>query len=443
MGSGVARMVRACVAATGTATVALFLPIGGCLSSGGCLASSAAPLPPRHGLGSSMLLAGHALLYSRERDGVVEVCWHAPGAREPAVLYRTRPGNLWPWIPAKFGYAPSPDGRWLLAWEVVEAPLHSPKQANSTIWSAVPIAGGRAVRIGKEAGTPFLLPYWLSYDRALLEGDTVLGGEGEVTVFDVNARRLSRRLPRPLRVRATSLWFAARADEVRLVAYVQHHYSSALELFGGALDVSHLSSDLARLSMLVSSPPDRSDWDPPEYFLLRSLGLPLAEPPGGFQARHMMYPSVAVDLPRRRLGLAFVAEQPATPEPAPGVAGPAAGYAAAISVVEMDSPVPRAETRRVSLAPWRGQWDLGSGRLAVPVPHYDPSHIQIYFGDLRWSCDGAYLSFTRYATPGAARQWGIPETTVLVFDAESWQEVAAVYGGSNAFVVPVHSVPEP
>jgi hypothetical protein len=362
-----------------------------------------------------------------------EICWQALDSSQVRVIYTARRSQLGKYIPDDLGYLPSPDGRYLLVWDTTSTLVRDGQVAYNTHWLVVKVADGTLTDLG-ESEQALLLPHWQDSQHVLLEGDITLEGDAAIACFDVATGKLSKPLPK---VRWPTLssasWLENLVAQARLAVYAQRHYAAALECFtlmsgrarGGVAELSDYF--VGQLGWFYS--------DPPEHFILRPIGIPSLGEVDGPNNTRFLYPQAACSADGRAVAYSWIRQQG---QPTSSRKGESRGpFAASVDVfLQSASGSWPEEPRRIILAPWE-RWAPGRDRLAVPGPPPTPRHIQINFRDLRWSWDARYLSFTRHATESAASTYRLPLSSVLVFDALTWEKVMEIPDAQNAFVVPL------
>jgi hypothetical protein len=358
------------------------------------------------------------------------VYWHDGG-----IYYRTLTGPAarrvyQPARPARSpsvraGYLPSPDGQWLLVWETPAK--EDGTYGDRTWWRLVSVPRGEVTDIDQTPGPPWLLPYWQDARHLLFQGEVALNdAAASSAVYDLDSRQLSRPLSAlreatPQYSRSIRDWL----DRTRLTLYAQQHYLSELAALGRTLWA--VPGEATRLSAYLWDLPHA---DPPEYLLLRNLGLPLGTEMslarGGYS--DAFAPRVAPAPDGTTAAVSVIREGAA-----PGGPGVREGYGplgACLDVLFLGSEGQFGTARQLRTVRWSRD-DVPLGKLALPPPVPTHGIFQAAFADLRWSADGRYLVYGLYAA-GAS--------TVSVVDAQSWKEVLTIEHASSAFPMPAAGI---
>jgi len=368
-------------------------------------------------------LANHAVVYACQRahphsDPTWVVLYQSGADQANArVVYEAAPG--YGGLMDGFGFLPSPGGRWLHVWETVVGPEHG---AQKTRWFVIELATGRHISVGEQPGRTGLLPYWLDDDRLCLEKGR------ESAVFNARTGELTGPLPTVLasierpdqgeRYIDSLQPRDAYAFEWRRV-YVERHY---------ATEMKGLRSSLDRLGTAWGVTPYRTakwpDAESPETFLLRPLGVVRLY---GWRSLKTNWPSVAVsplgDLIARsamvRPGMIHSSAPASSERAAPG--NPRGVFRARLDVYDLPL----------------GNWVWGTEipgdltRTDSDVFWDFPNATDPWFGAIRWSSDGWYLSFTSSVTLNGQRT-----ANATVVDTRTWQQVLTLPDARNLFVVP-------
>jgi hypothetical protein len=368
-------------------------------------------------------LQNHAIVYARQRAhphaAPTWVILYQNGADEASstrVVHESAVTYNWTLIDG-FGFLPSPGGRWLLVWETIRG---AEEGSQKTLWFVVELATGRHMKVGEQPGRVGLLPFWLDDDRLSLEKGC------QDTVFDARTGTLAAPLP-PV---AASLERPNQGEERYIDPlqphdaeafewrhlYVEHHFAAEMAELRAFLGMSETAWGMAPYLRTTKWPPP----DSPETLLLRPLGVVKLHGHRSFQAN---WPSVAVS--------------------------PTHALIARSAVIE----VGRRNTRTIVFQAHLDVYDLHSGERVwgtaiahdlsrrghgmMPSPFADnvyldfPNTSEPWFGALRWSSDGKYLSFTNPVTVNGQRT-----ANATVVDARTWRQVLVLEDASDVFVVP-------
>ncbi len=366
------------------------------------------------------LLHGHAVIYARQRvrrqpDGATPTEWtvywqKGSDPSEARVLYTSTPG--YGPTPARFGYLPSPDGRWLHIWETVEL---NPNRVK-TQWVVVEVSGARRLRIGESPGMVGLLPRWLDDHRLRLErGD-------KSAVFDVHTGKISNPLPRPQTLPERPEYGEREIDSSQAAAaawrrsYVQRYYARDETLLKG-MQKEHEGE-------LAISPYLRpGKWPGPdtlESLLLRPLGIVNLS---GYMSGKAVWPCVAISPDAKLLArttFAVTGRKERT-----DLGGRAfLGYAfdARLDVYA----VPSGERLWGKVV---SQSNPQSDNTALYLTHGRlASVLDPWFTNPRWSADGLYLCFATVEGPSHRAEASVLDTT-------TWRVALRITDAIDAFVV--------
>ncbi len=380
------------------------------------------------------------------RTGPAEGATGASRARGAAVVYTrfTPPGGPWTVVwrrlssPAETvvhvittskgeamghsGYLPSPDGRHLLIWKADADPADSKKVV--TYWLVQPLPRGAAVAIGQTDGVPLLLPYWLDNRRVELSGDVTLEGDRQITIFDVDTRKLSRPLPvvrqKDVYTSGVAKWVA----KTRLEAYAQRHMLPQLASLYRAANWSVQEGGMGGLPTGIRESVHGELAEPYEYLLLRPSGIPGL---GRLDASPRYHrPQFACAPDRSAVAYAWLYRQPEERGPISTYRTDASGNELGRGVyarIDVHWSAPRRDRAVIVV-----QWPPADWAFRVPgLIGLGPGSGLPYFYSLRWSSDGRYLSVTETDKSGVR---------VRVFDTSGWHEVLTIPDAYNAFVVP-------
>jgi hypothetical protein len=364
-----------------------------------------------------------AVVFAREQPKT-EVIYQPLGGGPSRPLYSA---DHW----GDLAFLPSPDGRWLVLWDAQSNEAAEANGRGATRWSLISVASGETTEIGKTEGDAWLLPYWDDSTHLALEGDIAQKGDSERSVFDLMTRQLSRPLPRWEWTQLPLVGVAPWVARTRLEVYAQRHLRSDLNCLSKALNMI-----TGGPGMGLDAAVDGRLRQPPEYLLLRSMGIPsmgelsLAD-------RHYFYPAVACSPDHTTVAYAWICEKAARDSPSPRYlcdrgtcAAIKEGVYARVDVFTLTT----GDYANVSRIQWEG-WKPSAGASESPEtwPPWNeprvaiPGYRQPNFGDLRWSRDGKYLSFTTY---------GMGKPSVTILETGTWKEVAHIPDALDAFVVP-------
>jgi hypothetical protein len=401
----------------------------------------------------------YAVIYGRERyvakanDSAIDIYWQLLPRGTPRRVYTIPPRND---RPRTAGYLPSPDGRWLYVWHGTGEDEYGQPMAIRFLLVSVP--DGETVpmaevktyrRRGYDRFVLSLAPVWLDSNRLLLETSF---GSG---VFDLRTRTFKEPLPAwpPQTLPEPSYQYTTLPTPE---AFVREHYADDLECTQKGL--AKFGAELGLKDSLTS------DYDPDtlESMLARPLGVtrPRPLPPAG--GGWLVHPELACS-PNHR-------------------------YLARAAVLPTDTEVQRKDLR--------GQWRVGH-EVAVRLDFLDltgrdqfESEVENVLprafaeegkpfrpfslprlGDLRFSPDGRFFSYTAYdilpphghpsmrigtAKVQGRSGYGFPTTGVYIRDAwwaaedpekadresHRYEWLYFIPDAVNAFVVPAAKPPE-
>jgi hypothetical protein len=331
------------------------------------------------------------------------------------------------------GYLPSPDGRHLLVWEAKADPTHPPEPITHwfiTHWFVQPLPTGPPMEIGETAGLPLLLPFWQDSRHVELAGEVTLGGDRELAVFNLRSRKLSRPLPVVQQNRVyerdygVDHWLA----RTRLEAYAHRHLLPELTLLRSALRTGRAGGGLGLPSPGIYEDLHGLFAEPPEYLLLRAIGLPTL----GELSRYPPYhrPQFACAPDGNAIAYYWVYQHTEGSDLAKHYGVDASGRPlkkgiyARIDVHYLSPP----RDRVVAVIAWPS-WTPHWPHHLIPVSTDVRIGVPPMCRDLRWSRDGRYLSFTEALAPRS-------DATVKVFDTVTWTEVLSIPHAESAFVIP-------
>jgi hypothetical protein len=342
-------------------------------------------------------LPGRALVYARPQAlsaqflAPWEVVWW-PGRGPSQMIYRSqRPGTM-------LGLLPSPDGRWLCVWE-------TPEGGSRTVWTAVELRTGRQAEILAETGPPGYLPFWHGASELHLER-----GATEV-VWEATAGKARAGLTtRPVAGKAREYDVAGEtAEAIRWrEEYLRRHFANDVRALGRAL------ADLPKVLAVGDylRPPGGMKPDRPSDLLLRPMGV---VDRAGHQGMKAPWPGVAFSPDGTRVARTAVVRV--------GVA----------SVVTLKGDTWREGTFESRVDVYEGRsgrrlWGMSVPWVQTLGPDRAPMHNprggwgDAWFGEVRWSRDGRYLSVG----------W---RTATSVVDTWSWREVLRVPQAENLFII--------
>ena len=348
-----------------------------------------------------------------------------PAAKQPAVIYLTYAHNgikiAWQPLssqhvqiigkldtqgplPDSFGFLPSPDGNWLIAW-MADFRVQDKYGMASTLWKLLRIRDGKARVLGHSSpGYASLLPYWIDDRHVVLEGANATS--------EVTTGKLSRSLPR--RKEYANYDDQVRTDTSRLLSYCRKHYPTERKVILSSY--AKLDGDLG-----ISEYARRNPREQKEYLLLRCLGIPGLEvieqtDVNWTHPRVVQVPRASVSPSGKFIACAYVFNL----VPVKNFRG---FYHADARLAVFDAALGKRLCQlTIASRPWRSK---GFSVYIPPPPFTEPD-----FRDLRWSRDGRYFSFTTHAETGNADTW------VKVMDTSTWKEALRIPNAQNAFVTP-------
>ena len=363
-------------------------------------------------------LPGYALVYARRRadaafatgEGIAwNVVWlPGPGDGSERIIYagrRTLSGRL----PVQLGFLPSPDGRWVCVWETSYGEQGLGTEPLKTAWTAVQLRSGRKLDIGSQPGIVGYLPYWSDSQTLLLE-------KGATTVaFNAATGRVTPHLQTERGVPGFSGERDVDAESEPAAdwrsQYLRRHFDreweallQAEQSFPEELGISPY------LSVRAYPEPDTA-----VDVLLRPMGIVGL---WGYRRRKLIWPTLAVSPDGRFIARAAVLRSGEVVTLARRhQLGHTSTFEARLDVYELSS-----GRRLWGIAiPWAATL---AGDLAIARPY---TREEAWLGDLRWSGDGRYLSFTWHQGQ---------RDSVSVVDGSRWTEALRLPDAANAFVIP-------
>ena len=330
-------------------------------------------------------------------------------------------------------HLPAPDGRHVLVWETRVDPAYPVETFPKwfiTHWFVQPLPTGPPMEIGETAGLPLLLPFWQDSRHVELAGEVTRRGDQELSVFDLGSGKLSQPLPAVQHARLYDNWTGPdhQVAKTRLEAYAHQHLLPELTLLRSALRTGRAGGGIGLPSPGIYEDLHGLFAEPPEYLLLRAIGLPtlgelIKDPP-------YHRPQFACAPDGNAIAYYWVYQHTEGSDLAKHYGVDASGRPLKEGIyarIDVHYPSPPRD-RVVAVIAWPS-WTPHWPRSLIPVSTDVRIGVPPMCRDLRWSRDGRYLSFTEALAPRS-------DATVKVFDTVTWTEVLSIPHAENAFVIP-------
>ena len=309
--------------------------------------------------------------------------------------------------PDAVGVLPSPKGEWVLSWENTG---EMSEGRPVTEWKAVRLSDGKAVPLAYTPVNPLegisVFPHWVGDNVVALEGP-----EGTICSVDVSKPLTAPNDRAKGLVVKTEQEHGAAAG--RTLRYLERYYGGHMQ---------RCDSALSRLKGVLETEWERGGAVERERWAC-ALGLGVPLPPS---IRRVKWPGaeLSVSPDGRLLARADLGARNYVTREFPTWAGEIQG--ARLDVIDVGS---GDRLWAYEVFPRAIEYPTGVPLSTPPAPLWTSTTI----GDVRWSADSGYLSFTLHHDP--RHKPAVPSAHVL--DTHTWQEAMSIVDAADAFVLPL------